>query len=72
MVHSVWCDFDNGALTEYQFKIESEQSAFLDGVTIAADGFGLDDYRLFYSLDEALVYYGETELPLPTIKPVQE
>lgn len=48
----VWFDFGDGDQQEFTFDTEKEMDAFIQGVSAAASGFGLEDYRQYDSEEE--------------------
>lgn len=52
-MEKVWFDFGDGQPREFAFATPEELNAFIEGVSAAAEGFGLDDYRQFDTQEEA-------------------
>jgi hypothetical protein len=50
---SVWFDWGDGSPQQFQFDTEKEMDAFIQGVSAAASGFGMDDYRQYDTAAEA-------------------
>jgi hypothetical protein len=50
---SVWFDFGNGEIQQFDWNTEAECDAFINGVSIALEAVGIDDYYQFDSQEEA-------------------
>lgn len=59
----VWFDFGEGDIEEFSFSTPAEMNAFLEGVSTAAQAWGIDDYRQYDENPNTSNYYVEVYRP---------